>query len=116
VRRLLLLAVLALSAYSSAALPVSASQVDEWAQQHVAFKPGCSGGHCMTTEIISSRRRLTADDEAPMWCFTVRFRSGDQVEDGNLEGYCWTREDTSDKCYAFYDDGAGVYGTQDPQS
>jgi hypothetical protein len=41
----------------------------------------------------------------------VCFRSGDQVE----EGYRWTREDTSEKCYRFYDDGPGVYGIQELQ-
>jgi hypothetical protein len=65
VRRALVLAALALAFCGRPALPISADEVDEWASQHVAFKPGCNGGHCMTAEIMSSQRRQMEEGEAP---------------------------------------------------
>lgn len=110
---MLLVAALALTSCSSPAVPISADQVNEWASEHVAFRPGCNGSDCMTAEIVNKQRLQTSEDEAPLWCFTVRYRSGDKVEEGNFEGYRWTYEDTNVKCYRFYNDGSGAYGIEE---
>jgi hypothetical protein len=113
VRRLLLLPAVFLVACGSSSLSVSSSEVDEWAQQHVRGGPACTGGDCMESQILSSEQRPTAPDDAPLWCFEVRTQQGQQVGEGNLDGYRWTSESTNVECYRFYNDGSGVYALRD---